>query len=148
MPSGSSICGSMKPILISIIRKLVFLHSKNFSRSARFIPNFTQTSSISPNLKNMVYCTAVKYGNEMEWEFLYDRFLKATVSSEKETILSALGCSRETWILRRYLERAMSDKQGIRKQDVFRVFAAISTNIIGQPIAFDFIRDNWKRMKE
>lgn len=103
---------------------------------------------ISPNLKNMVYCTAVKYGAEMEWEFLYERFLKATVSSEKEIILSALGCSREPWILRRYLERSMSDKYGVRKQDVFRVFAAISANIIGQPIAFDFIRENWKRMKE
>lgn len=84
----------------------------------------------------------------MEWEFLYERFLKASVSSEKEIILSALGCSREPWILRRYLERSMSDKHGIRKQDVFRVFAAISTNIIGQPITFDFIRDNWKRMKD
>ncbi|XP_053689717.1 aminopeptidase N [Sabethes cyaneus] len=103
---------------------------------------------ISPNLKNIVYCTAIKYGDQAEWEFAWERFRKTTVSSEKETLLSALGCSRETWILTRFLEYSMTDEFGIRKQDVFRVFLAISNNVIGQPIAFSYIRNNWKKMKE
>ena len=96
----------------------------------------------------MVYCNAIKHGDQTEWEFAWERFQKTTISSEKEILLSALGCTREPWILRRYLERAMTDEYGIRKQDVFRVFASISNNVQGRSIAFDFVRDNWKKLKE
>lgn len=110
--------------------------------------NLTFACSISPNLKSLVYCNAIKYGDQTEWEFAWEQFQKTSVPSEKEILLSALGCSREPWILRRFLERALTDEFGIRKQDVFRVFAAISNNVQGQPIAFDFIRDNWQKLKD
>lgn len=103
---------------------------------------------ISPNIRTVVYCTAIRQGDQQEWDFAWDRFQKTSVSSEKEILLSALGCSRETWILARYLEMSMSDAHGIRKHDVFRVFAAVSGNVMGESIAFNFIRDNWQRMKD
>uniref|UniRef100_A0A336KRZ8 Aminopeptidase N n=2 Tax=Culicoides sonorensis TaxID=179676 RepID=A0A336KRZ8_CULSO len=103
---------------------------------------------ISPNLKNIVYCMAIKYGDQTEWDFAWQRYLRATVSSEKEMLLAGLGCSRETWILKRFLEWSLSTTRGIRKQDVFRVFGAVSNSVIGQPIAFDFIRQNWQRIKK
>ncbi|XP_052891874.1 aminopeptidase N [Anopheles moucheti] len=110
-------------------------------------PNPDINNPISPNLKSTVYCTAIKYGDEKEWDFAWDRFQKATVASEKEILLSALGCSRVPWILARYLENAMSDEYGIRKQDAFRVFISVADNVIGQPIAFDYMRNNWPKMK-
>lgn len=84
----------------------------------------------------------------MEWDFAWDRFVKTTIASEKEIILSALGCSREPWILARFLERSITDGYGIRKQDVFRVFGSVSNNVIGQPIAFNVIRTKWEYMRE
>jgi len=99
-------------------------------------------------LKYIVYCTAIKHGDQQEWDFAWDRYLNTTVSSEKETLLQALGCSREPWLLGRYLKRSITDNGGIRKQDSFRVFSAVSNNVWGQPIAFNFIKDNWKRMRE
>ncbi|XP_053660803.1 aminopeptidase N-like [Anopheles marshallii] len=110
-------------------------------------PNPDINNPISPNLKSTVYCTAIKYGDEKEWDFAWDRFQKATVASEKEILLSAMGCSRVPWILTRYLENAMSDEYGIRKQDAFRVFISVADNVIGQPIAFDYMRNNWAKMK-
>lgn len=103
---------------------------------------------ISPNLRNLVYCTAIKHGDQIEWDFAWERYQNTTVSSEKEILLSSLGCTREPWILARFLERSISEKDQIRKQDTFRVFSAVSNNIIGQPIAFSFICDNWMRLKE
>uniref|UniRef100_T1GTL7 ERAP1-like C-terminal domain-containing protein n=1 Tax=Megaselia scalaris TaxID=36166 RepID=T1GTL7_MEGSC len=50
------------------------------------------------------------------------------------------------WVLARYLRYAISGKD-IRKQDIFRVFAAVSTNSVGQQLAFDFIRTNWDEIK-
>lgn len=104
--------------------------------------------SISPNLRSIVYCTAIKYGDQTEWDFAWERYQKTTVSSEKEILLSAMGCSRETWILMRFLERSLTDDYGIRKHDVFRVFHAVSGNVLGQPIVFHFIRKNWEQLKE
>lgn len=52
-------------------------------------------------MKRLVYCTAISVGGEDHWDFAWERYLKATVSSEKEIILSALGCTRITWLLAR-----------------------------------------------
>ncbi|KAG4068421.1 hypothetical protein HA402_007941 [Bradysia odoriphaga] len=103
---------------------------------------------ISPNIRSVVYCTAIKHGDQVEWEFAWERFQKTSVSSEKELLLTALGCTRETWLLNRYLKMSLDDRFGIRKHDVFRVFVAVSGNVIGQPIAFNFIRSHWKQMKD
>lgn len=58
--------------------------------------------SISPNLKSIVYCTALRVGGQEEWEFAWQRYLNANVGTEKEILMSAMGCSKETWILSRY----------------------------------------------
>ena len=68
------------------------------------------------------------------------------MSSEKELLLQALGCTREPWLLSRYLERSL-ENEAIRKQDTFRVFSSVSSNVWGQPIAFNFIKNNWKRLR-
>ncbi|KAG5672285.1 hypothetical protein PVAND_002422 [Polypedilum vanderplanki] len=101
---------------------------------------------ISPNLKIVVYCTAIKHGDEEEWDFAWDRYLNTTMSSEKELLMQALGCTRQPWLLSRYLERTL-ENDGIRKQDTFRVFSAVSNNVWGQSIAFNFIKNNWKRIR-
>ncbi|XP_058791213.1 aminopeptidase N [Phymastichus coffea] len=102
---------------------------------------------ISPNLKSVVYCTAIRVGGPAEWEFTWQRYLESNVGSEKDLLLSALGCTRETWLLSRYLDWALMEKSGIRKQDVPRVFATVSSNIIGQPLAFNFFRNKWDQLK-
>jgi aminopeptidase N len=79
---------------------------------------------------------------------LYERFLKATVPTEKENLLTSLGCTRETWLLKSLLEKSLSEEYGIKKQDIGRVFSVVSANLVGESIAFDFVRDNWKRIKE
>ncbi|XP_014220654.1 aminopeptidase N [Trichogramma pretiosum] len=102
---------------------------------------------ISPNLKSVVYCTAVRMGGESEWNFIWKRFKESNVGTEKDILLNALGCTRETWLLSRYLDWAMSNSTGIRKQDVTRVFTSVSNNIIGQPLAFNYFRNKWDQLK-
>jgi len=99
-----------------------------------------------PNLRGVVYCSAIQYGTEYEWDFAFERFLKTNVPGEKDLLLNALGCSKEPWLLYRFLRRGISG-QHIRKQDLFRVFAAVSSTVVGQNIAFDFLRNNWQEIK-
>ncbi|KAK7601689.1 hypothetical protein V9T40_009130 [Parthenolecanium corni] len=105
-----------------------------------------QNNMISPNLKGTVYCTAIRVGGQKEWDFAWQRYLSSNVGSEKDILLGALGCSRETWILARYLEWSLNETSGIRKQDVVRVFSAVSRNVIGQPLAWAMLREQWDRV--
>lgn len=57
---------------------------------------------IPKDLRGVVYCTAVRGGDQIEWDFLWSRYLKSNVGSEKGTILNALGCSEEIWLLNRF----------------------------------------------
>ncbi|XP_014203834.1 aminopeptidase N [Copidosoma floridanum] len=103
---------------------------------------------ISPNLKSVVYCTAIKMGGEPEWNFTWQRYRETNVGSEKDLLLQALGCTRETWLLSRYLDWALTENSGIRKQDVTRVFSSVAGNIIGQSLTFNYFRNNWDRLRE
>uniref|UniRef100_A0A1I8P6R0 Aminopeptidase N n=1 Tax=Stomoxys calcitrans TaxID=35570 RepID=A0A1I8P6R0_STOCA len=111
------------------------------------VPNPDANNPISPDLRSIVYCTAIAYGTEGEWDFAYERFKKSSVSTEKEILLSALGCSREPWIISRFLQYSITTDYDIRKQDVYRVFMGVSSNVVGQKIAFDFMHSNYKYMK-
>lgn len=102
---------------------------------------------ISPNLKSVVYCTAIRIGGQPEWDFAWERYQRTNVGTEKDLLLHALGCSRETWILSRYLNWGFTEGSGIRKQDASRVFGSVANNVIGQPLAFNYLRNQWARIK-
>ncbi|XP_074096420.1 suppressor of ER stress-induced death isoform X3 [Cotesia typhae] len=111
-------------------------------------PDPDANNPISPNLKSVVYCTAIKTGGQAEWDFAWERYRKTNVGSEKDILMYALGCAREPWILSRYLEWATTENSGIRKQDTSRVFSAVANNPIGQPLVFSFLRNQWARLKK
>lgn len=69
-----------------------------------------------------------------------------TTAHDREVVLSALGCSREPWILMRYLSFIFDAKTGIRKQDGRRVISAVAGNSIGRRIAFEFVMKHFDEM--
>lgn len=104
-------------------------------------------NKISANIRSTVYCTAIKYGRQSYWEFAWERYTRTTVASEKEILLVSLACTREMWLLTRFMELALMPDSPIRKQDAISVFRAVANNPIGDLLAFNFIRDNWDRIK-
>ena len=59
------------------------------------------SSVVSPNLRSTVYCTGIAEGGEEAWNFAWEQYLANNEASEQDTLLSALACSKEEWILRR-----------------------------------------------
>ena len=112
-----------------------------------FIFHLFRHHRISENLREIVYCTAISVGGQEEWDFAWQRYLNANVENEKEILLMALGCSKEIWILSRYLEWAITENSGIRKHDSARVFAAVTSNSIGQQLAYRFLKTHWNRLR-
>ncbi|KAJ6638815.1 Aminopeptidase N [Pseudolycoriella hygida] len=93
------------------------------------------------DLRSVVYCTAVRLGGEKEWNFLWNRYAASNVGTEKVMILSSLGCSREIWLLQRYLDWSLDESSGVRKQDSGIVFGSIATGDIGFHLAKSFLID-------
>ncbi|XP_027752999.1 aminopeptidase N [Empidonax traillii] len=100
---------------------------------------------VPPNLRSAIYCSMVATGGEEAWDFLWERFREAIVVSEADKLRTALACSPHPWILSRYLEYTL-DPTKIRKQDATSTINSITSNVVGQPLAWDFIRGNWKTL--
>ncbi|RVE74836.1 hypothetical protein OJAV_G00026210 [Oryzias javanicus] len=97
---------------------------------------------IHPNLKNTVYCKAVALGGVEEWEFTWLMFRNATLASEARRLRSALACTKIPWLLNRYLEYTL-DPTKIRKQDASSTIQYICNNVVGMPLAWNFVRERW-----
>jgi len=109
-------------------------------------PDAVGQNPINVNMKKSVYCTAVANGGEEEWDFAWDRYQKSNVATEKSNMLSSMGCTKEVWLLNRYLNYSLTPGSGVRKADGSTVISRVSYNSVGRSLAFDFVRDKWDRI--
>ncbi|CAH0725375.1 unnamed protein product, partial [Brenthis ino] len=129
-------------------------HVECLEHAVRMYMNWMLTANpdayndIHADIRSTVYCVGVQAGYTREWRFAWERFLVASSPSERELLLSVLGCTRAPHLLYRYLDLSLRNDSGIRKQDTVRVFSAVASSSIGEPIAFNFVRANWQRLKE
>ncbi|CAB1323361.1 unnamed protein product [Coregonus sp. 'balchen'] len=89
-----------------------------------------------------VYCSAIAAGGAAEWEFGWKQFKAATIAIEADKLRSALACTKQPWLLNKYLEYTL-DATKIRKQDATSTIVYIASNVVGQSLAWDFMRDRW-----
>ncbi|KAJ8281244.1 hypothetical protein GJAV_G00065240 [Gymnothorax javanicus] len=97
---------------------------------------------IHPNLKTTVYCSAIAAGGADEWDFAWAMFKNASSASEADKLRFALACAKQPWLLNRYLEYTL-DPTKIRKQDAISTIVYISRNVVGQTLAWNFVRERW-----
>ncbi|KAK3928579.1 Aminopeptidase N [Frankliniella fusca] len=105
----------------------------------RASPQPDKSNPIPPDHRALVYCYAIRHGKSQDWHWLWQRYLRSNVASARVTILGALGCSRDLWVLRRYLEWSIDKESGVRLQDSAYVFSAVASSEVGYPIAKDFL---------
>ncbi|XP_028841845.1 alanyl (membrane) aminopeptidase b, tandem duplicate 1 [Denticeps clupeoides] len=101
------------------------------------------SNPIRPNLRSTVYCSAIAAGGEEEWNFGWQRLKEAAIAIEADKLRAALACTTKPWLLNRYLEFTLNATQ-IRKQDATSTIVYIANNVVGQPLAWDFVRTNWQ----
>lgn len=119
---------------------------------------------IHPDLRAIVYLYGMKAtGTEIEWDQLWNIYLKETNAQERVSFLNALANTQETWLLRRfdsiltfmkkkklffifsYLDYAWSE-ENVRSQDYLSVFSYIANTPVGAPIMWDYYRSNWEKL--
>ncbi|XP_077938220.1 aminopeptidase N-like isoform X1 [Gasterosteus aculeatus] len=99
-------------------------------------------NQIHPNLRSTVYCNAIAAGGAQEWEFAWSQFEQATIAIEADKLRSALACTKQPWLLNRFLEYTLHPDK-IRKQDATSTIVYIANNVVGQSLAWDFVRARW-----
>ncbi|XP_052438469.1 aminopeptidase N [Carassius gibelio] len=104
--------------------------------------NETNKFRMHPNLKKEIYCSVIANGDEDDWEFAWEEYQKATDAAEKDKLRYALSCTKEIWLLNRYLQYTLEPSK-IRKMDMVSTINYIAKNVAGQPLAWDFVRGHW-----
>uniref|UniRef100_A0A8D8EWM7 Aminopeptidase n=2 Tax=Culex pipiens TaxID=7175 RepID=A0A8D8EWM7_CULPI len=104
------------------------------------------TNPIPQDIRGVVYCTAIRNGKEAEWNFLWARYQQSNVGSEKVLLIQSLTCSRETWLLQRFLHWSLNSTSGVRKQDTTILFANVAKNDIGFHLAKSFFLENTEQI--
>ncbi|XP_053741218.1 alanyl (membrane) aminopeptidase b, tandem duplicate 1 [Synchiropus splendidus] len=102
----------------------------------------TGRNPIHPNLRSTVYCNAIAAGGVEEWDFAWEQFKTSTIAIEADKLRSALACTRQPWLLNRYLQYTLQPDM-VRKQDATSTIVYVASNVVGQSLAWDFIRANW-----
>ncbi|XP_054128757.1 aminopeptidase N [Melozone crissalis] len=115
--------------------------------AANYLSQWQNSNSnpVPPNLRSAIYCSMVATGGDDAWQFLWKKFQEARVVSEADKLRTALACSPDPWILSRYLQYTL-DPTKIRKQDATSTINSIASNVVGQSLAWDFIRANWRTL--
>nr|CAD7397313.1 unnamed protein product [Timema poppensis] len=103
---------------------------------------------IPADLTIVTYCTSLRHGGETEWEYLWQKYLTSTVSTEQVLLLSALGCTTQETLINRYLTLSITEDSGIRKQDAASVFSAVYSNVGGIDLAFNFLTENYESISQ
>ncbi|KAK3095167.1 hypothetical protein FSP39_010973 [Pinctada imbricata] len=150
----TNLADSSLPHLQSYVRSLISAQAceygiqKCIDQSKELFKNWMSSpdnNTINPSVRSTVYCTAIRNGGVEEWDFAYQMYKISNLASEKSRLMSSLACSRETWILSRYLQYALTPEE-IRKQDATNVIVHISRNPVGRSLAWDFVRANWNKL--
>ncbi|KAL2717324.1 putative aminopeptidase-2 [Vespula squamosa] len=127
-----------------------FGHEECVSSSLEYFRGWINAASrIEPNQRSAAYCMGVLYGNADDWNYLWNHYKTSKVVSEQLVVLSALGCSNNTDILKQYLQYAISpyENHRIHKQDSTSVFSSVySSSLIGVNCVLEFIDENHDKM--
>lgn len=106
-------------------------------------------NQIPINLRLTVYSTAIRYGEQSDWEFLWQYLQESNiVVSEQRTVIQALTCSRNEITLRNFLDLIFNNTKYINRQDSVAAFEGIARNKIGFPIAKSYLIEHFDQLRE
>lgn len=105
-------------------------------------------AKIQPDLRDIVYTYGMKEaGDGQVWQWMFNQYKNESSAQEKLKLLRGLTSVSEPWLLWQLLHLA-KDENIIRSQDFFTVLNYMSGNRVGEPIVWDFVRNQWDYLVE
>ncbi|XP_061386903.1 aminopeptidase N-like, partial [Musca vetustissima] len=111
----------------------------------------SQLNSLVENLipddwKGTTYCTALRYGNENDWNCLWEYF--NNTHQQDIFILKSLGCTQNREILWNFLEIIFNDN--LQMPTVFAqiAFQSVASNPAGTSLALKYLIENYSELQK
>jgi len=112
-----------------------FLQWKNSGHAGR-------KRKVQPDFRPIVYCQAIKHGNESDWHFIWELYKVEEDSIEKSTLLKALTCTRSVNLTNKLLFYTKNGSY-IGVQEGPLVFIYLCRNNQLRDIMWNFIEQEW-----
>ncbi|XP_016080427.1 PREDICTED: aminopeptidase Q isoform X2 [Miniopterus natalensis] len=97
-------------------------------------------------VKTVILCYGVALGTDKEWDFLLNIYTNNTEEEERNQLIYAMGCSKDPWILNRYMDYAITTSLfNLSETNIIDVVAASE---VGRYVAKDFLVNNWQAVSE
>ena len=68
--------------------------SQAYFKEWRYSINPDEENNVPTDFRAVVYCTAIRHGNDEDWDFLWERYRKSNVAAEKKTIITVIITNR------------------------------------------------------
>lgn len=98
------------------------------SKAKTYFNNMKISIAANPvpvNIRSVVYCTAMREGNDADFDFLFKKYQAETVATEETLILNSLGCVKNQNLVKKYYEIIISDQ--VRRQDKSAALSSLYT---------------------
>jgi glutamyl aminopeptidase len=97
-----------------------------------------------PDLRSLIYYHGMRsVGTEEIWNQIFELFASETDASEKAKLQSGLAAIQDQVVLKKFLDLAAANETFIRNQDYFSFLSAVAGNKLGEPLVWDYVRENW-----
>ncbi|KAM6037079.1 aminopeptidase Q isoform 2-T2 [Theristicus caerulescens] len=94
-------------------------------------------------IRRTVCCYGIAVGSDKEWNFAWEMYNHTNSTKEdKDILLSAMSCAKESWLLYRYLQYGLSDTL-FSSNCTSIIILYVVTKDIGHRIAWEFVMENW-----
>lgn len=105
-------------------------------------------NQIPADLRSIVYCTVVREGSRSEFNFLWARLQKESITSETLNLLEGLACTEDPSLIVWFLDQHLMNGSIIRDQDSPSSIADGARSPRANQIVWNWIRDNWPTLFE
>ncbi|XP_066130213.1 aminopeptidase Q [Saccopteryx bilineata] len=97
-------------------------------------------------IQTEILCYGIALGSDKEWDFLFSIYNNNTEEEERIQLILAMSCSKDPWILNRYMEYAITTSPfNFNDTNIIEVVAASE---VGRYVAKDFLVNNWQAVSE
>ncbi|CAH0725368.1 unnamed protein product, partial [Brenthis ino] len=104
--------------------------------------------SLNPDVQTVVFCSGLRGGSADNFHFLWDRYSASQDSSERSTLLNALGCTSNAGLREFFLNQVLDDNSPVRDQDRHSIIVStINASSENMEAALDFVIENFARIQ-
>ena len=112
--------------------------------ATRFAAYQGDPSSVSPDIRGMVFRLAAKRGGRAEYDSMWQLRAETPLQEEKVRFLYGLTSFEDKALIEETLNRSLGDE--VRVHETVSVIALAAANTQGRDLAWQFLKDNWAEL--